>query len=324
MGYSSSKVRKADVSRLPPSTSYDDDGLSIAVTVDPAACVLIQPIVQRGRVTMTGEQSSRSFRHCSRLLGFVVWITVAMMRTTRAAALLSSRLAQRLGSTPPMAFHTRGLRNSFISRIQSRAFTLEIMKIMMGAVDEDEAIDSTKTLESAWNIPGLKKEVTRLVLRSHKKIAKASTRLDNARALVEKLTGDDNTTLEELEECPDVDALEFELDELRSRLVNLNKLEGLLENQKKKETVLPEEVAALAIDLGVNDEPPAKPQRGPKKKKGPRQEPSRLPYRRFYSVNKTEIRVRISGLSHFELLALNLTSVAVVLLFSSGRQASRG
>jgi hypothetical protein len=166
------------------------------------------------------------------------------------------------------------------------------MKIMMATVDEDEAVDSQKTLDSTWNVPGLKKEVTRLILRCHKKIAKASTRLANAQTLVEKLTADDSATLEELEQCPDVDALEFELNELRNRLMSLNELECLLENEKKKQAVLPVQAATLALDLGVNDEPPAKPQRGPKKKKGPRQETSRLPYRRFYTENNTEIRVR--------------------------------
>lgn len=165
------------------------------------------------------------------------------------------------------------------------------IKIMMATVDEDEAVDSCKTLESRWDIPGLRREVARLVVRSHKKIAKASARLTNAKELVEKLISDENTTLKQLDECPDVDALEFELKELRSRLVGLNELGALLERETKKTAVLPEEVAKLALDLGVNDEPPVQKPRAPKKKKGPRQEAPRLPYRRFYTINKTEIRV---------------------------------
>lgn len=162
----------------------------------------------------------------------------------------------------------------------------------MAAVDEDEAVDSTKTMDSTWNIPGLKKEVTRLILRSHKKIAKSSTRLANAQKLVDKLTAEDSdATLEELEQCPNVEALEFELNEIRSRLKKLNELESLLESEKKKQAILPVEAATLALDLGVNDEPPKRPPRAPKKKKGPRQEAPRKPYRRFYTVNKTEIRV---------------------------------
>ena len=165
------------------------------------------------------------------------------------------------------------------------------IKIMMATVDEDEAVDSCKTLESMWDIPGLRSEVARLVVRSHKKIAKASTRLTNAKELVEKLTFDESATLEQLDECPDVDALEFELKELRSRLVGLNELGALLKRETKKTAVLPEEAAKLALSLGVNDKPPVRLPRAPKKKKGPRQEAQRLPYRRFYTVNKTEIRV---------------------------------
>jgi len=199
-------------------------------------------------------------------------------------------------------------------------------KLMMAAVDEDEAVDSAKTLDSTWNVPGLKKEVNRLVLRCHKKIAKSNTRLTNAQKLVDKLTRDDySATLEELEQCPDIDALEFELKELRSRLLNLNELERLLESEKKKQTVLPVEAATLALELGINDEPAARPTRGPKKSKGPRQEASRLPYRRFYSVDKTEIRVCGDECAYCCCLE-KTTSIVLTqppLLPSVGRQASR-
>ena len=67
------------------------------------------------------------------------------------------------------------------------------------AADEDEVTDSAKSLESEWNVPGLKKEVERLVLRCHKKIGKASTRLRKAQAEVDRLTSDEDVTMEELE-----------------------------------------------------------------------------------------------------------------------------
>jgi hypothetical protein len=230
----------------------------------------------------------------------VVAFVVAMMSMRRATALLSGwRLNTRRlyhilphsngiqSSTSQLPFQSRCIDNI---RHQSPRFRSDC--ILMATVDEDEAIDSQKTLQSTWNIGGLKKEVTRLVLRCHKKIAKSSTRLTNAQALVEKLTADDSATLEQLEQCPDIDALEFELQQLKSRLVKLNELEELLQGEKKKQGVLPEEIATLALELGVNDEPPARPPRGPKKPKGPRQDAKRLPYRRFYTVDKTEIRVR--------------------------------
>jgi len=162
----------------------------------------------------------------------------------------------------------------------------------MTAVDEDEAFDTAKSIDSVWNIPGLKKEVARLVMRSHKKMGKANTKLTKARALVDKLTGDPDVTFEQLEQCPNVDAIELELEELKDRLTKLNQLEELLGSEKQKSGVLPEPIATLAIGLGVADEAPPKQERGPGKQKGPRETNSkRLPYRRFYAVDKTEIRV---------------------------------
>jgi hypothetical protein len=235
---------------------------------------------------MEGDQ--RSIGYSSRFLKrLVVWVTM-MMHTSRALALVAPTVTRRLA----------GARTPFLAKFPQQHPTFQnvrnlssSIKIMMAAVDEDEAIDSSKTLESTWDIPGLRREVARLVMRSHKKIAQASTRLTNANELVEKLTFDENATLGQHETCPDVDALKFELEQLRNRLVGLNELEQMLESEKKKSAVLPEKVAKLALDLGVNDGPPGRSPRGPTKKKGPAQEPKRLPYRRFYSINKTEIRV---------------------------------
>lgn len=162
----------------------------------------------------------------------------------------------------------------------------------MMAIDDDEQVDSVKTIKSTWNIGGLKKEVARMVFRSQKKIGKAATRLENARTTMKKLLEDEDASYEDLEKCPDVDALEMELEELQRRLVGLNELEQAIKSIKKNgEAVLDEDVATLALDLGVSDEPPKRAPRGPKKRKGPRLEPKRRPYRRYYTLNKTEIRV---------------------------------
>lgn len=237
---------------------------------------------------------NRTFRSRLLKLAAIVFCACVMMPMKRVTALVSGRLVCRLARSLPCPNCRSELPNmpSLWTTIHQSPRFFSDMKLMMASVDEDEAVDSTKTLDGTWNVPGLKKEVTRLILRCHKKIAKVSTRLSSAKQLVGKLTSDDySATLEELEECPDIDALEFELTELRSRLRSLNELERLLEGEKKKKAVLSPEAATLCLDLGVNDEPPVRPQRGPIKKKGPRQEAGRLPYRRFYTVNKTEIRV---------------------------------
>ncbi|CAB9503141.1 Domain of unknown function (DUF814) [Seminavis robusta] len=177
-------------------------------------------------------------------------------------------------------------------KLQNRPFSI----LLMTAADtNDEPEECTKTVDSEWDIKGLKQEVSRHILRSHKKIGKASTKIQKAQELVEKLTADENATLEQLEACPNLDALELELQELQARLRGLNQLdEELAAVGGPKKQILPQEIAQSALDLGVNDQPPARQPRGPRKVKGPRTKnppKTRLPYRRFYTQDKTEIRV---------------------------------
>lgn len=163
----------------------------------------------------------------------------------------------------------------------------------MTTVDEDEAVDTiAKGPDSTWDIACLKKEVSRLTLRSLKKLGKANTKLTQAREVVERLMTDPSTTLENLEQCPNIEAVELELRELQERHQKLIQLEGLLHSEKKRSGLLPVQVVDLAVELGVSDEPPRPPQRGPGKQKGPRESTSkRLPYRRYFCIDKTEIRV---------------------------------
>lgn len=160
---------------------------------------------------------------------------------------------------------------------------------MMAADDDNE--DTHRDLDSEWNIPGLKKEAARLTLRCHKKIGKASERLKKAMEQVEEIRTDPNATLEELEACPNIKVLEDDLNELRKRLSQLNLLEEKLQSVKGKgSTVLPSDIASLAVQLDVSDEPPKRQPQGKKKKKGPRVEAPRKPYFRYFS-NDVEIRV---------------------------------
>ncbi|KAL3930788.1 MAG: hypothetical protein SGBAC_011613 [Bacillariaceae sp.] len=166
--------------------------------------------------------------------------------------------------------------------------------ILMSTDDDGDTDDATtaKSVESTWNLGGLKKEVSRLTVRCHKKIGKANQRLEKANKEVDRLTGDPDVSLEELEKCPNVEEMQSDLENLRERLTQLNQLEVSIAEVKGKKVVLPEHVAQLAIDLEVRDEAPARQARPSKKEKGPRNMKSfRLPYRRFYTDNKTEIRV---------------------------------
>jgi len=158
-------------------------------------------------------------------------------------------------------------------------------------MEEDEEVVEMD-VDRTWNLGGLRKEVSRLTVRCHKKTGKANQRLQKAQEEVDRLTGTEGVTMEELEKCPNLDELEAQVKELRTRLTQLNQLEVLLADIKGKKTVLPEHVAKLAISLEAQDEPPQRAERGPKKEKGPRNMNAfRLPYRRFYTNNKTEIRV---------------------------------
>jgi len=168
--------------------------------------------------------------------------------------------------------------------------------ILLSAIEDDEEeTDDTDVIEvdRRWNIIGLRKEVSRLTVRCHKKVGKANQRLQNVQKELDRLTGSEDVTMEELANCPNVDEFETQVEELRNRLTQLNELEIFLQDIKGKKMVLPDHIATIAILLEVQDETPQRPERGPKKQKGPRQNmvASRLPYRRYYTSNKTEIRV---------------------------------
>mmetsp|Transcript_14849 Transcript_14849/g.22677 ORF Transcript_14849/g.22677 Transcript_14849/m.22677 type:complete len:340 (-) Transcript_14849:21-1040(-) len=183
---------------------------------------------------------------------------------------------------------------SFMRRKSASAFEygyFATRNLMMTSVDADETLHTLHSNQTKWNIVGLKKEVNRLVLRTHKKVGKVHTKLSKAKEIVEELTTKPDATLEELENCPNIDVIEFELSNLQERLQKLNELEQTLAIEKRKSGLLQEPVLSMVLELGVNDEPPPKQERGPGKKKGPKQMTPRLPYRRYYSLDNTEIRV---------------------------------
>jgi hypothetical protein len=182
---------------------------------------------------------------------------------------------------------------SLSSRCKNRHNYRFMSTVSMTLTDDDEETN-TKTIDCTWNISGLKQEVMRLNLRCHKKIGKASLRLQQAKDTVHTLMNNSNATLEQLEHCPDVESIEMELLQLQTRLKGLITLEEALAKMKNKNNaVLPPELSTLALALGVNDEPPARQARpaAAAKPKGPSGATPRKPYKRYYSQDKTEIRV---------------------------------
>eukprot|EP00978_Attheya_sp_CCMP212_P019929 scaffold56595_cov46-Attheya_sp.AAC.1 len=172
--------------------------------------------------------------------------------------------------------------------------------LMMAVDDEDDSgseDDGKKEIDSMWNVAGLKKETERLQLRCIKKSGKAITRRSAAEKKLEAiLQKGDDATLAELESCPDnIDELKQEVDTMQERLAKLNELLDLLQPphipKRTGTMMLPPDISALAIELDVNDAPPKRPARPVKKKKGDSGGGSRLPYRKYFTLNKTEIRV---------------------------------
>jgi hypothetical protein len=214
---------------------------------------------------------------------------IAFSSTVKVAALSTSTFFRRTSSRH--CFKNVDKQMSFMKRLHWSEYYKGSTGVFMSATEETAP---SKTLESTWNIGGLKKEVSRLTVRCHKKIGKANQRLTKANQEVDRLTSDPNVSMEELEACPNIDGLENDLGELRERLRKLNKLEVLIEDLKGKKVVLDDHIAEIAIKLRVNDESPVRQARPKKKEKGPRtMSPFRLPYRKYYTNNKTEIRVRL-------------------------------
>jgi predicted ribosome quality control (RQC) complex YloA/Tae2 family protein len=185
--------------------------------------------------------------------------------------------------------------NRFISiSSQSSNNSKGILTMEAAADSETENMTEEENIEkTTWNIPGLKKETSRLNLRCIKKIGKASTRLTKANEQVEEIRTNPDATQEQLEACPNVKVFEDELDQLKERLKGLNLLEEKLQAIKGGKSVeLPQDVLSMVRELDVNDEPPKREVRPKKKKKkGPRTEAKRMPYFRYYTQDNTEIRV---------------------------------
>eukprot|EP00956_Cyclotella_meneghiniana_P010316 scaffold14253_cov72-Cyclotella_meneghiniana.AAC.2 len=177
------------------------------------------------------------------------------------------------------------------------------------------------------NIPQMKKTVTRLSLRTVKKIGKASVRLKatqdrlaKARAAIEENQEVDDALLEQLEQAPSETTLkeyENDLSYLQTRLQKLNWLEeqfntpplkkkgDLTSDQLLELTDVGEQILQYTQELEINENEAAKQKRVEEDAKNKRSkkemsyqkqqqqqvEGSRLPYRRYYTEGNVEIKV---------------------------------
>ncbi len=193
--------------------------------------------------------------------------------------------------------------------------------------DDDGASETDGEGRTSFDVPLLKKETMRLALRTHKKIEKASTRIRGAEEQYDKLRAAidaspseevDERLLQQMEQAPNVGQYKKEMSELQHRLRKLNWLEEQFNTpplkSKKKLTIdemsklTPEgaRVVQYVLELDIDDDESlrvkkievdvnnkrAKAEKAvTTKEQNHQQQGGRLPYRRYYSEQRTEIRV---------------------------------
>ena len=160
---------------------------------------------------------------------------------------------------------------------------------------DEDAFQSTPTKETGgkpiedWSLSGLRAEANRQEQKAMKKVSQATTKLRKGKEKMEALVCDRNASVEDLEQkCPDVDVLETDVREKRTRLEDVRRLTALLGEVGKK--VKPEdprwiECVKYAKTLDISDAPPPRPPRGPKKVKNSNQ--NTRPRRPYFAYSST-------------------------------------
>jgi len=170
--------------------------------------------------------------------------------------------------------------------------------------DDDDSKPTPNTIPVNSDVSGLRQETKRQETKALKKVATATTKVRLSKEKMTELLENPNATTEMLEECPDVDFLESDVEEKKKQLEEVRTLLTMVENfitKKKKEDDDSkwQECAEFAMKLGISDAPPPKPPRGPKKVKNASKTGPRRPYFAYASGNDdaadedipTEIRV---------------------------------
>lgn len=141
-----------------------------------------------------------------------------------------------------------------------------------------------------FDVKGLKKEITRQVLRQVKKVGKAEERLRKAEDKLKELDavgGNEDEWVKLMEEMPEIKEGASEASE---RMGRLNRLEEAAAGVKGDKDARYEAVAIEAAALGLSD---MEPERPPRPEKVPKEEKSgpRRPYWIFTSQDKIDIWV---------------------------------
>lgn len=246
-------------------------------------------ILMRQGVTISGNNSNNKNRSVSWLM---MWTTSLLRFLTTTSS--SSSCSLGVGA---LTTTTRVVSPSFLPPPRIHHLPRARRSSSLYASHNDDANAYTKTVSSTWNLAGVRRETDRLISRCVKKMGKAQLRYERGLEVVEKLTSDNHDqqpTLAELEACPNVDAFRDELESLRERLRALRGVEEALKHHRSSSSneavVLPLDLASSLVELRVQDAAPVRPPPKKKNRPKPTSQP-RLPYRRYHSVDGTEIRV---------------------------------
>ena len=217
-------------------------------------------------------------------------------------------------STPLYRFHQRMLESRYLSCPTTQLF-----------MSSDDDGSQQQELKESYNIAALKKETLRLITRTIKKVGKVSARVRYAEEQLEKLKAEidasasdevDDELLEKLENAPNIEDHRKEMTELQSRLRKLNWLEEHLAKSPLKgkkimsledlqKTEIGSQLVEYVTELEINDDENqkqkrkeademrkrAKQQKAENTNGGGNASGPRLPYRRYYTENKVEIKV---------------------------------
>lgn len=152
-----------------------------------------------------------------------------------------------------------------------------------------------------WDLTGLKTEVARNYLRTHKKCEKQTERYQKGMKIHKDVVAMGDQCQEVRESCPNIDKLREDMNKMKARLDRLAALKEALKSIKSKEDNKYESIAMQVLELGLSDQPPPREPKSPRKQKGPKKQAPRKPYNLYRSLDGIEIKVGRSSCDNDQL-----------------------
>ena len=193
--------------------------------------------------------------------------------------------------------------SSYIRRIPSTKQSFNHLRTMCvkssSTTSNDMSIQSTRILTaiplSNIDLKGLKSEISRIYLRTFKKITKCNEKLAKYSITTTPTSTSTATTLTTNTHDEDtisiINEIKQELEQLQTYLTSLNNLELQLKEIRTVNDKSFPSIIQLATKLSITDTPPPKQERGEKKPKNTIKHEPRKPYFPYKSVDNIIIRV---------------------------------